>query len=188
VEIGCGAGEILSQIRSAIPEASRCEGWDVSPQAIALCRVRERAGLKFFQGDFLSSHEAEFDLVLCLDVFEHIADYLGFLCRLRSKGRRFVFHVPLDMSVQAIIRLSPIRKARAQLGHLHYFTKETALATLESAGYVIDEWSYSAGSLELPDQSVLQRLARIPRRLGLMTAPDLTVRVLGGCSLLVLAR
>jgi hypothetical protein len=74
------------------------------------------------------------------------------------------------------------------VGHLHYFTKDTALATLESTGYHIEAWRFTAGSLDLPDQSVLQRIARIPRRLGFVFAPELTVRALGGCSLLVLAR
>jgi hypothetical protein len=111
-----------------------------------------------------------------------------FLRRLRARGRQFVFHVPLDLSAQAIMRGTPIRKARAEVGHLHYFTKDTALATLDSTGYSVEDWSYTYGSLDLPDRSLWQRVARVPRRIGLALAPDLTVRTLGGCSLLVLAR
>lgn len=187
-EIGCGAGEIARRICDALPEASRVEGWEISPQAIALCRTREGPRLTFRQGDLLTADVPAFDLLLCLDVFEHIDDYLGFLRRLRSRARQFVFHVPLDLSAQSILRGSPIRKARADVGHLHYFTKDTALATLASTGYSVEDWSYTHGSLDLPDRSLWQRLARVPRRIGLAVAPDLTVRTLGGCSLLVLAR
>jgi len=62
------------------------------------------------------------------------------------------------------------------------------LATIETAGYRIESWRYTRGGLDLSDRSWLQRLARLPRRLGFAIAPDLSVRLLGGCSLLVLAR
>jgi SAM-dependent methyltransferase len=187
-EIGCGAGEIVRQLCDAMPGASRFEGWEISPQAIALCRQREGGRLAFRTGDLLAAEVPAFDLVLCLDVFEHVEDYYGFLRRLHAKGRHFVFHVPLDLSVQSVLRGSPIHKARVATGHVHYFTKDTALASLESAGYRVLGWQYTAGSLDRPDRSFLQRIARGPRRLGLKLAPDLTVRILGGCSLLVLAR
>jgi len=186
-EVGCGAGEIVKRICDAMPAVREFEGWEISPQAIALCREREGGRLVFRHGDLLAS-ELSFDLVLCLDVFEHVDDYLGFLRRLRARGRRFVFHIPLDLSVQSIVRRTPIRRARQEVGHLHYFTKETALAALESSGYVVEASEYTAGSLDLPDKSLFQRAARLPRRLGFALAPDLTVRVLGGFSLLVLAR
>lgn len=185
-EIGCGAGEILRVLGEAMPGSTRLVGWDISPHAIALCRARSGRP-EYVQGDLIEADVEPYDLVLCLDVLEHVEDYLGFLRRLRPKGRDFVFHVPLDLSVQTVLRARPLRLARETVGHLHYFTKETALATLETAGYVVDEWCYTAGALDLPDRSRLQTLARWPRRLGLAILPDLTVRVLGGCSVLVLA-
>ena len=178
---------MLRCLRDALPDVQRFEGWDVSRDAITLAQSRADARLKFFEGDLLAESRPGLDLVLCLDVIEHVDDYLGFLRRLKLFGNRFVFHVPLDVSVQSVLRLKPIMGARAQLGHLHYFVKDTALASLTTAGYVVDEWRYTAGSLDRPDKSVLQRLARAPRWIGMRLAPDLTVRVLGGFSLLVLA-
>ena len=82
----------------------------------------------------------------------------------------------------------PITRGRAQLGHLHHFTKETALETLTVAGYEVADWTFTAGTLDLPDKSLLQRLARGPRRVLRAFDPDLAARWLGGFSLLVLAR
>lgn len=188
VEIGCGAGEVVQRVSEALPGASRVEGWDVSPLAIGLCQARADGRLVFHQGDLLETDVLPFDVVLCLDVVEHVEDYLGFLRRLRAKGRRFVFHVPLDISAQSVLRETPIERARKDVGHLHYFTKTTALAALETAGYLVESWRYTAGSLDLPDRSWLQRLARMPRRFGFAVSPDFSVRLLGGYSLLVLAR
>jgi 2-polyprenyl-3-methyl-5-hydroxy-6-metoxy-1,4-benzoquinol methylase len=59
--------------------------------------------------DFLEEKDTYFDVVMAIDVFEHVEDYLGFIRRLRVKGEYKVFHIPLDLSVQTVLRVSPIR-------------------------------------------------------------------------------
>ena len=188
VEVGCGAGEVLVQLQRQFPSANRLEGWDVSPHAIALAAKRATTVVRFHHGDFLAEARDAFDLALCIDVFEHVEDYIGFIRRLRSTAKWKIFHIPLDISVQSVIRVRPITRERERVGHLHHFTKETALETLGVAGYEIAGWSMTAGALDLPDKSVLQRLARVPRRVCRALQPDLAARWLGGFSLLVLAR
>lgn len=77
---------------------------------------------------------------------------------------------------------------RAGVGHIHYFTKDTALALLEDCGYTIVDWRYTASRLELPNQARSSRLIAPVRKVLHRLNPDLTVRVLGGYSLLVLAQ
>ncbi len=48
--------------------------------------------------------------------------------------------------------------------------------------------AFTFTSLDLPAERLRRRLARLPRRAGYAVAPHLAVRVLGGASLLVLAR
>jgi hypothetical protein len=109
-------------------------GYDISPQAIALCKSKENATLHFRRCDFLTEINDSYDLLLLLDVFEHIPDYLGFLSSLCSRAEWFVFHIPLDLNVEAMLRKSrPMMWMRSQYGHLHYFTAETAFATLSVA-------------------------------------------------------
>jgi len=98
-----------------------------------------------------------------------------------------IFHIPLDLSVQWLWRCTPIMREREHAGHLHYFTRETALATLEYAGYEVLSWSYTPGAIANP-RSLKAKLASRPRRLLFTLNQDLVVRVLGGYSLLVLAR
>jgi hypothetical protein len=94
----------------------------------------------------------------------------------------------LDLSAQAILRGSPILKARKKVGHIHYFTKETAMATLMDTGYEICDYFYTAGGCELPVKSFKNLLARLPRKIMFGVNKDLTVRLLGGYSILVLAK
>jgi hypothetical protein len=78
-------------------------------------------------------------------------------------------------------------KRRELYGHIHYFTKETALATLKDAGYELLDYFYTPRCIELAKETVL-KIARLPRRVCFAIHQDLTVRILGGYSLLVLAR
>jgi len=185
-EIGCGAGEVLNQLRLNLSAETEFFGYEVSPQAFALSQTRANDRLHFFCQDLLASNE-HFDLLLCIDVFEHVEDYVGFLRQLRDKATYKIFHIPLDMSVQWVLRGRPIMDGRDQVGHLHYFMKDTALATLKDAGYETVDWFYTPGALLNP-RSLKAALATWPRKLLSAINRDLTVRVLGGYSLLVLAR
>jgi cyclopropane fatty-acyl-phospholipid synthase-like methyltransferase len=184
-EVGSGAGEILVQLAGRLPEA-RFDGYEISPQGFELARAREGERVRFFNCDFLECGEGSYDLILCIDVFEHVEDYFGFLRRLRGRSGAFLFHVPLDMNAQMVARGEPVSRVRRTVGHLHYFSKETALATLEECGYRVEAWFFTANGVERP-KSARARLMKIPRRICFAVAPEWTARVLGGYSLMVYA-
>lgn len=72
LEVGCGTGEILNLAR----KWGRVTGVDSSSEAIAVCRKRGFKNL--YSADFnqldMSKEYDSFDLVLALDVLEHIRD------------------------------------------------------------------------------------------------------------------
>ncbi len=185
-EVGCGAGEVLAQLQQAFPQA-QLEGWDIAPQAIELARTRANANLRFMCGNLLAHEPRKTDLMLVLDVFEHVEDYFGFLRQLRGRSEYTLFHIPLDLSAQAILR-GLLMRWRQDVGHLHYFTRESALATLRETGYEILDDAYTAYAIERTAPTWKARLARLPRRLAYTLHPDLTARLMGGFCLLVLAR
>lgn len=94
-----------------------------------MCNRKVRHNLRYFHKDLLDESESGFDVVMAIDVFEHVEDFFGFLRSLREKGTYKIFHIPLDLSVQWVLRSSPLIKQRLSVGHIHHFTKETALAT-----------------------------------------------------------
>jgi len=187
-EVGCGAGEVLKQLADRIGSRAKFTGYEVSEQAFKLCASRERDNLRYFCKDLLRDEEsAFFDLILAIDVFEHFSDYLGFLERLRAKGRYKVFHIPLDLSVQALLRARPLMQKRRLLGHLHYFSQATALATLEDAGYKILDQIYTPSAFLTKKSGLWGCVLQLVRRSLFCLHKDLTVRILGGYSLMVLA-
>ena len=185
-EVGCGAGEILNQLHAALPDNIEFTGFDISSDAIRLASEREKQRLTFKNENFLELNR-KFDLVLIMDVFEHVEDYVGFLKKCKGKAEYTVFHIPLDLSAQSILRNKLIYE-RKTLGHLHYFMKETALATLVDLGYEIVDHFYTNGALERPSNTFKSRMIAWPRRILYKINKDFAVKLLGGCSLLVLAK
>ena len=184
-EVGCGAGEILRQLQSRMPPECEFWGYEISPQAHELAKTRQNDRMHFLLGDFLEA-KGEYDLIILADVIEHLEDYFGFLRAIHVRSTYKVLHIPLDMSVQMVLRREPIERVRRDVGHLHYFSKDTALSVLTDSGYRVLDWRYTPSVVELP-KSWMSRLSRWPRRAGFRLHPDLAVRILGGYSLLVLA-
>ncbi len=187
-EVGCGAGEILNQLYLHLPSQILFHGYEISPHAFDLCQQRKKERLQFHLKDLFQDEKAFFDIVLAIDVCEHIEDYLGFLSNLRQRGRYKIFHIPLDLSVQSVLRGSPIIFKRQNVGHIHYFTKETALATLIDTGYEILDYFYTDNIIDLPAKSFKSLLAKQPLKIMYKLNKDMTVRIFGESSLMVLTK
>lgn len=185
-EVGCGTGEILLNLSRSFPHADMA-GYEVSPHAYERAKLKETEKVSFHLRDALQEQSFHYDILVIADVIEHVEDYISFIKGLRSRGQYKIFHIPLDLSMQSVLRGWPILNLRANVGHLHYFFKDTALATLRDCGYSIVDYAYTASRLELPNQAASSRLMRLPRQLLFSVSPDLAARVLGGYSLLVLA-
>jgi cyclopropane fatty-acyl-phospholipid synthase-like methyltransferase len=186
-EVGCGTGEILLALEKAFPTA-RLSGYEISPEAFSRASRKETNQTKFYLGDLLAESGLTFDLLLAIDVIEHVEDYISFIKSLKAFGTLKIFHIPLDLSAQSLLRAWPISELRRNVGHIHYFFKQSALETLEDCGYEIIDHCYTASRLELPNQAFTSRLMRFPRRLMFAANADFAVRLLGGYSLLVLAK
>ena len=187
-EVGCGAGEILNQLSIHYGQEIDFIGYEISPQAFEICRKKSKKNLTFKLEDILKDQNEKYDIIMAIDVIEHIEDYYNFLRKLREKAKYKIYHIPLDLSVQTVFRSSPIMNGRKFVGHIHYFTKETALESLKDTGHEIIDFFYTRGLLELPNRGWKADLLRVPRKLLFIVNKDLSVRVLGGYSLLVLSK
>ncbi len=186
-EVGCGSGEVLRLLQQRMSEECQFWGYDISPQAIALCEKKANERLHFKLADIRKEQDLFFDLILVLDVIEHLENYFDFMRDIKSRSRYALFHIPLEVSVQAVLRGKTFIRTRNQHGHLHYFTRETALRTMEDIGYEVLDYSYSP-EFEMPTKMLLTRLAKVPRKLLFTLHPDWAVRIMGGARLLVLVK
>ncbi len=185
-EVGCGAGEVLKQLQQRLDPMCTFMGYDISPQAFELSQSRANDRLHFKLSD-INAEDAFFDLILVLDVVEHVEDYFNFLRSLKAKSQYKIIHLPLDVSVQSILRSNGLLNARQAYGHIHYFTKNTAMAMLKDVGYEVIDYFYAPRSIGLAN-TLLKKVLIPPRVLFFSLRKDLAVRVLGGYSLLVLVK
>jgi SAM-dependent methyltransferase len=185
-DVGCGAGVVTERLGRQYPEA-RFVGYDLSADAARFWERRSRTPNVEYRNLSVLEGPERYDLVVCLDVFEHVEDYYGFLRALRARGAQFVFNVPLDMSVMKL--LTPgLRYVREEVGHLHYFNHYTARKVLEDTGYDILEARLSAAFVHTPPRS-LRQAAVLPIRLASLALGKKAASLMwGGLSLVVTAR
>lgn len=183
-EVGAGSGAAAALLANALPE-TRLTAFEISPQAFALCAAREAPNLRFVQGTPFASSET-YDLAVAFDVIEHVEDPFSFVRAIGRISRRQLLHIPLDMNALAIAREWPIAQARAEIGHLHYFSRGSALALLRECGLSIVAERYTPWAIDQRHKSWRKRLAATPRALAYRLSPHATVRLLGGWSLMVL--
>jgi SAM-dependent methyltransferase len=186
-EVGCGAGEVLKQVQGRMDVSCTFWGYEISPQAIELTKSRANERLHFKLADLRKEEGVFFDLLLIMDVIEHLEDYFSFLRDLKSKSQYKIIHLPLDLSVQSLLRPNGLLGNRRAYGHIHYFTKDVALEMLKDVGYEVVDYFYAPRSIGLAN-NLAKKLLILPRVLFFGARKDLAVRVLGGYSLLALAK
>jgi SAM-dependent methyltransferase len=203
-DVGCGAGEVLRLVHEGLERRCRCWGYDISPQALFQAERLASERLQFKLGDIRREKDAHFDLLLLMDVLEHLEDYFSFLRDLKPMAEYKIIHIPLDVSLRTVL-LGKLSDFRATFGHLHYFTKEVALEMLRSVGFEVVDYAYTwqANSLHYvwtENKEDPWRLARrlagffvrgiasLPSRALFAIHPDWAARIVGQWRLLVLAR
>jgi SAM-dependent methyltransferase len=186
-DMGCGAGEVLRLLQQSL--SPECELWgaDVSPHAIELAQPRANAKLHFGVSTSNFPRPEAFDLVIAIDILAHVEDYRGFLRALKSQGTYKLLHIPLDISVQHILREKSMAKSRQEHPHLHYFSRSTVMFALADIGYEIVESCFTPRMVDVPAHWK-GKVMRLPRKFLFAINQNLAATLLGGFSLMVLAR
>jgi cyclopropane fatty-acyl-phospholipid synthase-like methyltransferase len=183
-EIGCGAGGILAELQRSLSDHITFTGYDISPQAHALSARFSNPRCQFILGNAFAD-QSQYDLVLVMDVIEHVEDYFSFLRNVRQKGELKLYHIPLDAYVSGILRGN---NSWDTAGHLHLFTLETALKALDHTGHRIVDWIFTDGAIVTPQQTTRGRIANLIRIPLSKFSTKLASRLIGGYSMLVLAK
>jgi len=183
-EIGCGAGGILAELQKMLPQHIVFTGYDISPQAHALSAQFSNPNCQFILGDAFADG-SKYDLVLVMDVIEHVEDYFSFLRHTREKGDWKLYHIPLDAYVSGILRGN---NSWDTAGHLHLFTIETALNSLRHTGHKVIDWLFTDGVIATPRKTTREKVANFVRRPLAKLSPKFAARLMGGYSMLALAK
>lgn len=183
-EVGCGSGEILVQLAAALP-ATQFTGFDISHDAIAIAQRKQTDRIRFELRDFTQpSPDPPYDLLLVVDVLEHLDNYFAFLAGIAPKGRYTLFHIPLDLSVWSLLREQMLLESKQRVGHIHNFTEDFVLSVLADYGFKVLDKLYTEPVYKRVTGKV--RVVNFLRRGLFALNPKFCTKTLGGYSLMVL--
>ena len=190
VEVGCGAGAILASLAEKNTNIKTLKGYDISPQAISLAEKRKNERVQFYLGDFINSDQrTKVDIILVIDVLEHISDYYGFLQKLKDKARYFIFHIPLDLSCRSILKPHVMLQQREAVGHLHYFSEEMVWWFLKDSGFTVIDWEYTKPVTDIKKSvSFKQYIKKNLRNISYKINKRKSVKLWGDYSLMILTK
>lgn len=126
LDIGCGNGVPLFYLNRYVPH-NQIVGLDTSRKELEIAKgINKEADFVVADINTLPFREEIFDLVLCLEVLEHLKDTTKALSSLHKVGRKTVVISVPDSSFFNIMSLFSLRNIR-NLGedkiHLHNFNK-----------------------------------------------------------------
>jgi len=186
-EVGCGAGEILNQLYHMLPSEIDYYGFEISPQAYELCKKKENDRIHYYLNDFCKMEMPVFDVILLIDVIEHVEDMFGFLRTIKNKGEYKIFHIPLDVYIVSLLTGTSLSANVIHPGHIHLFTKDFAIEILRNNGYEILDYVYTPAYEGIRGYPLL-KILKFPRKIVYTLNNDFGVRIFGGVSLLILAK
>src|SRR5579871_5257688 len=186
IEVGCGVGGILDNLSRKCSFIQSLRGYDISPQAIEIAKKNESGKLLFFNEDITLQNDIHTDLLLVIDVVEHIEDFYGFLKKLKSLSEFFIFHIPLDLSCRTILKPHVMLQQREAVGHVHYFSEEMVFWFFKDMGYEIIDFEYTKPVVDVnPADSFKRAVKKILRNCSFGMNKKLSAKLWGGYSLMI---
>ena len=185
-EIGCGSGQILVELSNKLPGQISFYGFDVSNDAIHIAKQKETSRIKISQLDLVNEPDDDyfFDVLLVIDVLEHVDNYFRFLDGIRKKGKYTIFHIPLDLSVWSLFREKMLIESKQRVGHIHNFTEDFIKDVLEDHGFHILSQTYTEPIYER--KSVKHSVVSSIRKLLFKINKRFATKSIGGFSILLL--
>ncbi len=148
LDIGCGPGFVAAECEKA---GAKVTGLDLAPARPGTMTSHHRVELG---REALPVNPAEFDLILMLDVIEHLPDPETFMIELRNRGRDNCAKPPPPLVLTtpnvafAAVRLGLLlgrfnyaERGILDLGHCRLFTKSSLLKLLRECGFAVESVS-----------------------------------------------
>lgn len=158
LDVACGAGGITEiLVKNLSPKEA--VGLDISYEMIKVAKdLYKDSGIQWLCEDiFMFSPKQKYDLVLCIDILEHIPDDFGFLRKVSTLGRKVFLKIPMEDSFldAKIIKASrlrdPWKESEEKYGHIHHYNEKQLLDMFRLSGLKILKESY----IPLPRRSLL---------------------------------
>jgi len=147
LEIGCGAGNTLVWLKN-LKHCTWIAGVEISPEAVEVARERLDAVYPVnIEQNSIPIQESTLDLILCLDVLEHMIDpweVVRRLHKLLKPGGALIVSIPNVRNKEVLFPLlfkgtwEYTDAGFLDKTHLRFFVRDTAIQLVESSGLKVD--------------------------------------------------
>ena len=147
LEVGCGSGVFLSELKNKYPGVE-VWGIEIESKAAAIAKKLGKILVGPAEKKLTQCPKKHFDLVVCNDVLEHMVDPYSFLNQLKphfTKEGRILASIPNVRNFhnlkEVLLRKDWQYKDDGILDrtHLRFFTKKSMIAMFEEQGYEIEK-------------------------------------------------
>jgi SAM-dependent methyltransferase len=189
-EIGCGYGGVLYHFSDLLERESgvrtKSVGIDLSPGAVESAKSAYGNHIHFICGD-IDNLEEPVDLMLLVDVVEHVKDAKTFVKKVAEKTHWLLMRLPLENNLWNMA-LGKKKQLLKKHGHLHSYTFGSALKLLDDVeGIQIVEMRFTRNFMDPSNcATFVSRFMKWPRLFLSAISPRLNSFTLGGQSLIAL--
>ncbi len=156
IDIACGSGKILIEIAKRLGSKD-VVGVDISRKIIDIARQNDSEGVvEWLPLSIFDYQRTGFDLVLAIDIVEHVENDKELLDRILSLGKLAVIKVPIeDNPINRFImwatckKIDPWKETERKYGHIHHYSLKSFIQLLEASGASVEKIEY----LHLPKRS-----------------------------------
>lgn len=198
LDYGCGSGALSFYLAKM---GNRVTGVDISKNAISICRNSAKEIGLSKNSSFISTDEwnrlhssVKYDLVICIEVIEHLNDDLRIIKKLAGLLRKDGFILITTPSIFApLSRLGILKSFDDRVGHLRRYRASDLIRILSKNGLLISKVEVKEGVLRnflftfsLPGKLV--KFIRGPISHAVMFTDDILVKIFGGSNIHILAK
>lgn len=142
LDVGCGQGETLREILEIYPHVQEVGGIDYSQASVNITQARigqgEYHALDLQTDDMFMRFGRKFDLIVSVDVVEHIEDDVASLRNMRRITGKY--------AVIGTIQGTHLPEWEKEVvGHVRNYQRGELVAKMEQAGFIVDrvvEWGF----------------------------------------------
>ncbi len=142
-EIGCGYGSILNELQSSFSKNCQFIGIDISATAINYA-MEKFPGIKFIIGDIYTLDQEKYDLLLVIDLLEHVYYQHNFLDTVKTKSNYSIFHIPIGSNFKNNL-FDRYKKQMEKYGHIQFYSLSQIINLLTNSGLAIKDYFYTFG-------------------------------------------
>lgn len=144
LDVACGSGRILLDIASKYKVGNIC-GVDTSENMISIAKINDiNKKASWIISDLLNFNSKNYDLILAIDIIEHIKEDRTALEKIKNLGKFFVIKVPIeDNFINKIVKILSFgsinewKFTEKKYGHIHHYSEREFIDLIKNLDYIV---------------------------------------------------